>query len=62
MKKLTDIQRTALWASLAVATVGLAALVWWITRRRAERNDQKDKSRARAHQRQVKRADIVAFV
>lgn len=37
MKKLTDIQRTALWASLAVATVGLAALVWWITRRRAER-------------------------
>lgn len=38
MKKLTDIQRTALWASLAVDTVGLAALVWWITRRRAERN------------------------
>lgn len=38
MKKLTDIQRTALWASLAVATVGLSALVWWITRRRAERN------------------------
>lgn len=37
MKKLTDIQRTALWASLAVATVGLAALVWWLTRRRAER-------------------------
>jgi len=36
MKKLTDIQRTALWASLAVATVGLAALVWWLTRRRAE--------------------------
>lgn len=38
MKKLTDIERTALWASLAVATVGLAALVWWLTRRRAERN------------------------
>lgn len=37
MKKLTDIERTALWASLAVATVGLAALVWWLTRRRAER-------------------------
>lgn len=30
MKRLTDIQRTALWASVAVATVGLAALVWWI--------------------------------
>ena len=31
-------------------------------RRRNKRNDQKNKSRARAHQRQVKRADIVAFV
>lgn len=30
MKHLTDTQRTALWASLAVATVGVAALVWWI--------------------------------
>lgn len=37
MKRLTDIQRTALGASVAVATVGLAALVWWITKRRSDR-------------------------
>lgn len=37
MKKLNDIQRTALWASAAVATVGLAALVWWLTKRRSDR-------------------------
>ena len=37
MKKLTDIQRTALWASLAVATVAVAALVWWLTKRRSDR-------------------------
>ena len=37
MKKLTDIQKTALWASIAVLTVGIAAVVWWLTRRRAER-------------------------
>lgn len=37
MKKLTSTQRTALWAGIAVTTVGVAALVWWITRRRAER-------------------------
>lgn len=30
MKRLTDMQRTAFGASVAVATVGLAALVWWI--------------------------------
>lgn len=30
MKRLTDIQRTALWASVAVATVAVAAVVWWI--------------------------------
>lgn len=28
--KLTSTQRTALWASVAVATVGIAALVYWI--------------------------------
>ena len=36
--KLTSTQRTALWAAVAVATVGLAALVWWLTRRRTERS------------------------
>ena len=36
--KLTSTQQTALWASVAVATVGVAALVYWITRRRAERS------------------------
>ena len=30
MKRLTDIQRTALGASVAVATVAVAAVVWWI--------------------------------
>lgn len=30
MKKLTDIQRTTLWACIAVVTVGVAALVWWV--------------------------------
>ena len=35
--KLTPTQRTALWASVAVATVGIAALVHWITKRRADR-------------------------
>lgn len=38
MKKLNDIQRTALWSGVAVLTVGIAALVWWLTRRRAERS------------------------
>lgn len=36
--KLNDTQRTAVIAATAVALVGLAALVWWITRRRSERN------------------------
>ncbi len=36
--KLTSTQRTALWAAVAVATVGIAALVWWLTKRRAERS------------------------
>lgn len=36
--KLTSTQRTALWAAVAVATVGLAALVWWLTKHRAERS------------------------
>ena len=36
--KLTSTQRTALWAAVAVATVGAAALVWWLTKRRAERS------------------------
>lgn len=35
--KLTSTQRTALWASVAVATVGIAALIYWLTRRRADR-------------------------
>ena len=30
MKKLNDIQRTALWSGVAVLTVGIAALVWWV--------------------------------
>lgn len=34
---LTSTQKTALWASVAVATVGVAALVYWITKRRADR-------------------------
>lgn len=36
--KLTDTQRTAIIAASVVLTVGIAALVWWITRRRSERN------------------------
>lgn len=36
--KMTSTQRTALWAGIAVLTVGIAALVWWLTRRRAERS------------------------
>lgn len=35
--KLTSTQKTALWAALAVATVGIAALVYVLTRRRADR-------------------------
>jgi hypothetical protein len=35
--KMTSTQRTALWAGIAVLTVGIAALVWWLTRHRAER-------------------------
>lgn len=35
--KLNETQKTALWAGVAVATVGLAALVWWITKRRSDR-------------------------
>lgn len=37
MKKLTSTQRTALWAGAAVAIVGIAALVYWVTKRRADR-------------------------
>lgn len=37
MKKLTSTQRTALWAGAAVATVVIAALVYWVTKRRADR-------------------------
>lgn len=32
--KLTSTQRTALWAAVAVATVGAAALAWWIVNSR----------------------------
>ena len=35
--KLTSTQKTALWAAVAVATVGIAALVYWLTKRRADR-------------------------
>ena len=35
--KPTSTQKTALWASVAVATVGIAALVWWLTKRRSDR-------------------------
>ena len=35
--KLTPTQRTALWASVAVATVAVAALVYTLTKRRADR-------------------------
>lgn len=35
--KLTSTQRTALWAGGAVALVGIAALVWWLTKRRSDR-------------------------
>lgn len=35
--KLTSTQKTALWASVAVLTVGIAALVHWLTRRRSDR-------------------------
>ena len=35
--KLTETQRTALWAGGAVGAVGLAALVHWLTKRRADR-------------------------
>ena len=35
--KLNEIQKTALWASLAVAVVGIAAVVWWMTKRRSDR-------------------------
>lgn len=35
--KLNSTQKTALWAAVAVATVGLAALVWWLTKRRSDR-------------------------
>lgn len=35
--KPTSTQRTALWATVAVLTVGVAALVYWITKRRADR-------------------------
>ena len=36
MKRLTSTQRTALWAGVAVATVGVAAVVYWLTKRRAD--------------------------
>lgn len=36
--KLTSTQRTALWAAVAVATVGLAALAWWIVNSRRKYN------------------------
>lgn len=35
--KMNDTQKTALYAAVAVATVGIAALVYWVTRRRADR-------------------------
>lgn len=35
--RLTSTQKTALWASVVVATVGIAALVYWITTRRSDR-------------------------
>lgn len=36
--KLTSTQKTALWAAVAVATVGIAALVWWIINSRRKYN------------------------
>ena len=36
--KLTSTQRTALWAAVAVATVGAAALAWWIVNSRRKYN------------------------
>lgn len=36
--KLTSTQKTALWAAVAVATVGLAALAWWIINSRRKYN------------------------
>lgn len=36
--KLNDTQRTALWAGVAVLTVGVAALVWWIVNSRRKYN------------------------
>lgn len=36
--KLTSTQRTALWAAVAVATVGVAALAWWIVNSRRKYN------------------------
>lgn len=36
--KLTSTQKTALWAAVAVATVGLAALAWWIVNSRRKYN------------------------
>lgn len=38
MKKLTDIQRTALWSSAAVLAVGIAALVWWVVQSKRRNN------------------------
>lgn len=35
--KLNSTQKTALWASVAVLMVGIAALVYWLTRRRSDR-------------------------
>ena len=35
--KLTSTQKTALWSAIAVATVGIAALVYWLTKRRSDR-------------------------
>lgn len=35
--KLTSTQKTALWSSVAVFVVGASALVYWLTKRRADR-------------------------
>lgn len=35
--KLTGVQKTALWSGAAVLAAGIAALVWWLTRRRADK-------------------------
>lgn len=36
--KLNDTQKTAVWAAVAVATVGIAALVWWVVTSKRKNN------------------------